>query len=182
MTIIYITEYNCKCYAVTFENKGWVKVQNFEDESLDENIIYTVNPMETFLGKSQSCTMTALSGAFDKSCFDGNTILLKIAIENGKNKYVYIGGNMVCSFLTSDNIHNYVSNKGNNLSPFSFATGEENYYLLAPNFSFIKKDKIDYSTILDGIYVPHSDLPFEKLELCKIHSNYNYDNESDDDN
>ena len=137
MTIIYITEYNCKCYAVTFENKGWVKVQNFEDESLDENTIYTVNPMESFLGKSQSCTMTALSGAFDKSCFDGNTILLKVAIENGKNKNVYIGGNMVCSFLTSDNIHNYVSNMGNNLSPYSFATGEENYYLLAPNFSFI---------------------------------------------
>ena len=182
MTIIYITEYNCKCYAVTFENKGWVKVQKFDDESLDENIIYTVNPMETFLGESQSCTMTALSGAFDKSCFDGNSILLKIAIENGKNKYVYIGGNMVCSFLTSDNIHNYVSTMGNNLSPFSFATGEENYYLLAPNFSFIKKDKIDYNNILNGIYVPESDLPFEKLELCKIHSNYNYDNESDDDN
>ena len=182
MTIIYITEYNCKCYAVTFENKGWVKVQNFEDESLDENIIYTVNPMETFLGKSQSCTMTPLSGAFDKACFDGNTILLKIAIENGKNKYVYIGGNMVCSFSTSDNIHIYVSNMGSNLSPYSFATGEDNYYLLAPNFSFIKKDKIDYNTILNGIYVPESDLPFEKLELCKIHSNYNYDDESDDDN
>ena len=182
MTIIYITEYNCKCYAVTFENKGWVKVQNFEDESLDENIIYTVNPMETFLGKSQSCTMTALSGAFDKACFDGNTILLKIAIENGKNKYVYINGNMVCSFMTSDNIYEYVSNMGNNLTPYSFATGEESYYLLAPNFGFIKKDKIDYNTILNGIYVPESDLPFEKLELCKIHLNYNYDDESDDDN
>ena len=48
MTIIYITEYNCKCYAVTFENKGWVKAQKFDDESLDENIIYTVNPMEHF--------------------------------------------------------------------------------------------------------------------------------------
>ena len=182
MTIIYITEYNCKCYAVTFENKGWVKVQNFDDESLDENIIYTVNPMETFLGKSQSCTMTALSGAFDKSCFDGNTILLKVDIENGKNKYVYIGGDMVCSFMTSDNIYEYVSNMGNNLSPYSFATGEENYYLLAPNFSFIKKDKIDYNTILNGIYVPESDLPFEKLELCKIHSNYNYDNDDDNNN
>ena len=34
--------------------------------------------------------MTALSRAFDKSCFDGNTILLKVGIENGKNKYVYI--------------------------------------------------------------------------------------------
>ena len=182
MTVIYITEKNCECYAVTFENKGWVKVQKFEDESLDENIIYTVNPMKSFLGKSQSCTMTALSGAFDKVCFDGNTILLKIGIENGKKEYIYIGGDMVCSFLTSDNIYEYVSNMGNNLIPFSFATGEENYYLLAPNFSFIKKDKIDYDTILKGINVPKSDFKesFKEIELYKIHSNY--DNDIDDDN
>ena len=125
--------------------------------------------------------MTALSGAFIKSCFDGNTILLKVGIENEKNKYVYIGGGMVCSFLTSDNIYEYVSNMGNNLSPYSFATGEENYYLLAPNFSFIKKDKNDYDTILKGIYVPDSDLSFEKLKLCKIHSNYDNDIDDDDD-
>ena len=182
MTVIYITENNCKCYAVTFENKGWVKVQKFEDESLDENIIYTVNPMETFLGKSQSCTMTALSGAFGKGCFDGNTILLKVGIENGKNKYVYIGGDMVCSFMTSDNIYEYVSNMGNNMSPYSFATGEENYYLLAPNFSYIKKDKIHYNTILNGIYIPNSDLKesSKEIELYKNHSNY--DNDNDDDN
>ena len=178
MTVIYITEDNCECYAVTFENKGWVKVQKFEDVSeIDKNIIYSINPMKSFLGKSQLCSMTALSGAFDKSCFDGNTILLKVGIENGKNKYVYIGGDMVCSFMTSDNIYEYISNMGNNLSPYSIATGEKNYYLLAPNFSFIKKDKIDYNTILNGIYVPESDLSFEKMELCKIHSNYN-----DDDN
>ena len=136
--------------------------------------------METFLGKSQRCTMTALSGSFDKKAFDGNTILLKVGIENGKNKYVYIGGDMVCSFMTSDNICEYISNMGCNLTPYSFAIGEENYYLLTPNFSFIKKDKIDYNTLLDGIYVPESDLPFEKMKLTKIHSNYNYDNESDD--
>ena len=138
--------------------------------------------METFLGKSQSCSLTGSSGAFDKVCFDGNTILLKVGIENGKNKYVYIGGDMVCSFMTSDNIYEYVSNMGNNLSPYSFATGGENYYLLAPNFSFIKKGKIDYDTILKGIYVPDSDLSFEKLELCKIHSNYENDNDDDNEN
>ena len=183
MTIIYITENNCECYAVFFQNNDFVQVQRFEDVSEnDKNIIYSINPMETFLGKSQRCSMTALSGASDKGCFDGNTILLKVGIENGKNKYVYIAGDMVCSFLTSDNIYKYVSNMGNNLSPYSVATGSENYYLLAPNFSFIKKDKIDYDDILKGIYVPDSDLPFEKLELCKIHSNYNYDNDNDDDN
>ena len=91
---------------------------------------------------------------------------------------------MVCSFMTSDNIYEYISNMGNNLSPYGIATGEKNYYLLAPNFKFIKKNKIVYDAILDGIYVPDSDLKesFEKLELCKIHSNYNYDNDGDDDN
>ena len=183
MTVIYITENNCECYAVTFQNKGWIKVQKFKEGCLDdENIIYTTNPMEIFLGKSQSCTMTAISGVFDKASFDGNTILLKVSIENGRNKYVYIGGDMVCSFMTSDNIYEYISNMGNNISPYSIATGEENYYLLAPNFSFIKKDKIDYDDILKGIYVPDSDLKesFDEKELCKIRSNY--DNDNDDDN
>ena len=181
MTVIYITEDNCKCYAVTFQNNGFVQVQQFEDVSeSDKNIMYSINPMKSFLGKSQRCSMTAFSGAFDKSCFDGSTILLKVGIENGKNKYVYIGGDMVCSFMTSDNIYEYISNMGRNLSPYSIATGEKNYYLLTPNFSFIKKDKIDYNTILNGIYVPESDLPFEKIELFKIHSNY--DNDNDDDN
>ena len=91
---------------------------------------------------------------------------------------------MVCSFLTSENIYEFIPNMGNNLSPYSVATGEENYYLLAPNFSLIKKDKIDYDTILNGIYIPDSYLKesFEEIELCKIHSNYNYDNANDDDN
>ena len=66
---------------------------------------------------------------------------------------------------------------GNNLCPYSVATGRENYYLLAPNFKFIKKDEIDFNTILDGIYVPDSDSKesFEELELCKIHSKYDKD-------
>ena len=31
MTNIYLTEYNTKCYAVTFQNKCWIKVQKIED-------------------------------------------------------------------------------------------------------------------------------------------------------
>ena len=169
---------------MTFQNKGCVKVQKLEDISNDENTIYSVKPMRIILGKSQVCNMTMFSGAFDKKVFDGNTILLKVSEENGNHKYVYIGGDMVCSFMTSDNIYENISNMGNNLTPYSMATGEENYYSLTPNFKFIKKDKIDYDTILDGIYVPDSDLKesFEKLELCKIHSNYNHDNDDDNDN
>ena len=79
---------------------------------------------------------------------------------------------MVCSCMTSDKIYEYISNMGNNLTPYSVATGSENYYLLAPNFKFLNKDKIDYNTLLDGVYALVSDLPFEELELCKTHSNY----------
>ena len=47
-----------------------------------------------------------------------------------------------------------------------------------------KYDKIDYNTKLNGIYVPDSDLKesFKEIEICKIHSNYNYDNDNNDDN
>ena len=57
---------------------------------------------------------------------------------------------------------------GKNLCPYSLATGKKNYFWLAPNFRFIKKDKIDYDTILDGMY-PYEEESFTKLELCKIH-------------
>ena len=50
-----------------------------------------------------------MSGAFDKWVFDGNTILLKTSEENHKHRYVYIGGDMICSFLTNDNIYKYIS-------------------------------------------------------------------------
>ena len=137
MTIIYITENNTKHYGVTFQNNGCVKVQQFEDISNYENTIYSVKPMRIFLGKSQVCNMTMFSGTLDKNVFDGNTILFNISEKNVKQKYVYFGGDMVCSFMTSDNIYEYISNMGNNLCPYSVATGEENYYLLASNFKFI---------------------------------------------
>ena len=121
--------------------------------------------MRIFSGKSQVCNMTKFSRTFDKDVFDGNTFLLKISEENGKHKYVYIGGDMVCSFTTTDCIYEYISNMGNELCPYSEATGGENYYLLAPNFKFNKKDEIDYNTILYGIYVPDS---YSKESFKKI--------------
>ena len=77
MTAIYMTEHNCEQYAVTFKNKGGIKVQKLEDVSDDENITYMVNPMQTFLGKSESCMMTAKSGALNKPVFDGILFCLK---------------------------------------------------------------------------------------------------------
>ena len=42
MTIIYITENNAKCYAVTSQNRGWMKVQKTKDVGDDKYIIYEI--------------------------------------------------------------------------------------------------------------------------------------------
>ena len=137
----------------------------------DENTKNGVKPTRIILGKSLLCTLTIFSGALDKKHFDGNTTLLKISEENNKHKYVYIGGDMVCSFMTSENFYENISNMGNNICPYILAMFEENCYLLAPHFKFVKKDKIDYDTILDGVYA-NEIISFEKLDICKVHSNY----------
>ena len=64
-----------------------------------------------------------MSGAFNKSVYVGNTILLKICEENDKHRYVYIGGIMVCTFLTNDKVYKCIANMGNNLPPCSIAIG-----------------------------------------------------------
>ena len=58
MTIIYVTENNTECYAVTSQNNGMIKVQKLEDVGDDKNIIYEVIPMQIFIGKTQLCNMT----------------------------------------------------------------------------------------------------------------------------
>ena len=158
MTIIYVRENNCECYGVTLQNKGWIKVQKLKDISNDKNIIYKVNPMETFLGKSQLCDMTEFSGARDKEVFYGNSILLKIGEENNKHMYVYIGGDMVCSFLTNDRIYKYISSMGDNLTPCSIAIGWENIYYSTPYFRFIKKENIDVDDINNLSDIDYDDM------------------------
>ena len=140
MTITYVAENNCKCLAVTFKNNEMIRVQKLEDVSNDENILYEVNPMETFISKRQLCNKTEFSGANDREVFNGNTILLKVGEENNKHRYVYIGGDMVCSFLTNDKIYKYISNMGNNLTPYSIAIGYENINYLTPFFRYTDVD------------------------------------------
>ena len=183
MTVIYLTENNTKCYGVKFHNNGYVKVQNFEVISNHKNNMYCVKPLEIFFGKSQICDMTAMSGAFDKSVYDGNTILIKVNEDCNRHTYVYFGGNMVCSFMTNDKIYDYISNMGNNLIPYSIAIGDENIYFLTPHFIFFRRDKIDYDVFLsrnenfvDPYHYHVSNCgkdSFKNLRLYKIHSNYN---------
>ena len=58
MTVIFLAEYNTKCFAVTFQNIGSVKVQKSEDISNDKNKILCGRPLRTFLSKSEVCGMT----------------------------------------------------------------------------------------------------------------------------
>ena len=127
--------------------------------------------MRFFLGKSQLYHMTEFSGDENKEVFDGNTILLRIGRENNKHIYVYIGGDMICSFLTNDRIYKCISNMGNNLVPYSIAVGYENIYCLTPYFKFIKKENIDEKTI-DELFDYDNISNCQKLRVYKIHSNY----------
>ena len=68
MTIIYLAEHNCKCYGVTFENNTCVKVQKFKDISNDENNISYIKLLQAFIGKSQVCDMTRMSGLVIMRC------------------------------------------------------------------------------------------------------------------
>ena len=109
-----------------FRNNGMIKVQKLEDVSNNKNVIFEVNPMETHLVKSQLCNTTDFLGEKSKEVFNGKTILLKIGEEKNKHRYVYIGGDMVCSFLTNDRFYKYISNMGNSLTPNCIAIGWEN--------------------------------------------------------
>ena len=173
MTIIYVAEHNCECLAITFRNNGMIKVQKLKDVSDDENIIYEVNPIQTFIGKSLCCDMTEFSGAEDKEAFNGNTILLKVSEENNKHRYVYIDGDMVCSFLTNDKFYKYISNMGNNLTPYSIVKGWENIYYLTPYFRVNKKENVDVVDIDKLFDIDYDVLSrYQKLRTYKIYSNY----------
>ena len=123
-----------------------------------------------------------MSGAFDKSVFDGNTVLLTMSEEFGRHRYVNIGGDMIGSYLTNDNIYKYISSLGNNLTPCSTAIGEENIYVLTPYFIFIKSEKTNDIELLkankssvDPFYYHVSKCGKNlciKIRIYKFHSNY----------
>ena len=102
--------------------------------------------------------------------------------ENDKHRYVYIGRGTICSFLTNVSIYKYISNLGNNLTPYSIAIGEENIQFLTPQFKFIKREKIDDNELLKtnksnvDLFIYHvpncGKYSFKKLRKYKIHSKY----------
>ena len=54
--------------------------------------------------------MAKMSGACDKSVFDGNAFLLEISEEYGRYRFMYIGGDMICSIVTNDITYKNISN------------------------------------------------------------------------
>ena len=89
-----------------------------------------------------------MSVAFDRPVFEGNAILLEISEERGRKRYIYNGGHMICSFLTSEKFYKCISNLGKNPSPWSLAIGDENSYFVTPNFKFFKREKFnDYELL-----------------------------------
>ena len=170
MKIIYVTENNTKCLAVTFKNNGMIKVQKYEDVSEDKNIIYGVKPMEIFIGKSKLCDMTEFSEKRIKQCL--MVILFEIGIETNKHRYVFIGGDILCSFLTIDRIYKYISNMGNNLTSYSIVIGFENIYYLTPYFKFAEKEKDIVEDDIDKLFNYQNISNYRKLRVYKIHSNY----------
>ena len=117
--------------------------------------------------------MTEFSGAEDKQVFNGNTILLYKGQDNNRHRYVYIGGDMVCTFLTNDRINKYISNMGNNLTPYSKAIGWENIFYLTPYFRVIEKTNIDVDDIDNLFNIDYDDdMNREEIEINKIYSNY----------
>ena len=56
---------------------------------------------------------------------------------------------MICSFLTDDNIYNYISNMGNNLTLQNIAIGMQNIYFSTPHLKYIKEGKINHDKLLE---------------------------------
>ena len=182
MTVIYVTEYNCKCYAVIFLNNNCLKVQKNEDVLNDENIILYMKPLQKFIGKIQQCDMTIMSQANDNAVFDGNTNLLETNYECEEHTYIFISGEMIASFITDDKIYKYISLMDNNLIPWSVTTGGEYVFFITPHFKYVEKDQNDQNKLLDtdndcvDPYIYHvskrGEYSFEDIVIYKIHSNY----------
>ena len=87
---------------------------------------------------------------------------------------------MLSSFLIDDNSYKHVSNKGNNLTPYSIAKGHENICTLTTHFNFIKTEKIHDNELLKtnessvapiDIHISNcGKKSFKKVRIHKTHS------------
>ena len=90
MTVIYVTEYNCKCYVVILRNSNCLKVQKIEDVLNDQYNNLYMQPLQKFIRKIQHCDKTIMSQANDNAVFDGNTVLLETNYECENHTYIFL--------------------------------------------------------------------------------------------
>ena len=146
MMDIYMMQYNYRSrYLVVINQNTYVSVYKYEKNEFDQPFL-SFQVKNIFIGKSKICSMTEFSGALNKSNFDGNTILL----EFEDSKYVYISRLEIFEFRTDDKILDYISLMGNNMIPYTFATGENNSYFISTHYKLIENDKIQEGMLLNS--------------------------------
>ena len=108
--------------------------------------------------------MLIKSGNLDESLYGGNSMLLEVCEENNKNRFVYVGANIIHSFVTTDQILENFFNIGDNIIPYSMDIGEKKIYFLSPHCENLKREKIRNDELLEtnGKYI---DLFIYHLEI-----------------
>ena len=74
------------------------------------------------------------------------------------------------TFPTNGRIYKYISNMGNNLTPYSIAIGWKKIYFLTRNFMFVENEKITFDgdvELFDYVSTCRT-RSFEKLRLKKF--------------
>ena len=90
--------------------------------------------------------MTENYGSGDKIDFAGNTLLL----ECEDIEYVDLSRIEDFKVKTNDKIIGYISLMGNNMTLYTFAVGEKNFYFLSSHYKFIQNDKIEEGRLLNA--------------------------------
>ena len=125
---------------------GDVYVYKYEKGKFNQPFL-SYHAKKTFIGESSVCEITELSGAADyNSDFDGNSILP----ECQDNENVYISGLESSNFNTNDKLIDYISLMGNNMSPYTFAIGENYPYFVSTRYKYFENDKIEEATLLNA--------------------------------
>ena len=92
------------------------------------------------------CRMTEMSGADDRSDFDGNAI----SVGSDDDKYRFLSSFQIIKLFTEDKIIDFISVMGNNMISTAMTVGEKYTYFLSAHYEFIKNEKIEEGTSLNS--------------------------------
>ena len=123
----------------------FVSVYRYENHEFDQPFLF-FQAKNIFNGESKICNMTEFSGALNNLNFDGNTVLL----ECKNSKYVYLSGLEFFEFRTSDEIVDYISLIGYNMTTYTFAVGEKYTFFISTHYKVFENDKIEKGMFLNS--------------------------------